>query len=139
MVALAIAGAVPILFPGSDERLVVQAYLFASEPVTEIPVTSTIPLSSTDSLDPPINNAEVALVKERERCLLVPAPADSGYDHYAGTDLDVHVFAVVDLKVTIGAVTATGRTTVPQPPNEASLSTTNVQTPDAAWRAFRRR
>jgi hypothetical protein len=130
VVALAIAACETDPFsPATDERFVVQAYLFAGEPVTDIRVTSILPLGSTDSLDPPINDAVVTLSKEGERYSLVPTPGNSGRYHYPGADLVVAVGDVFDLEVTARGITATARTTVPPPPDGLNLSTTELRMP----------
>jgi len=86
-VALAIAACGTDPFsPATDKRFVVQAYLYAGEPVTDIRITSTLPLGSTDSVAPPINDAAVTLVKEGERYPLAPTPGESGAYHDPGAD-----------------------------------------------------
>lgn len=112
--------------PAPDELFVVQAYLYAGEPVTDIRVTSTLPLGSADSVAPPINDAAVTLFKAGNGYSLVPTPGNSGKYHYPGTDLVVAVGDVFDLEVTVDGVTATARTTVPAPPAGVSLSTAEL-------------
>lgn len=148
-IALAVAAcdADPVA-PPLDGRFVVQAYLYAGEPVTDIRVTATLPLGATDSVAPPIHDAVVTLSRGQDRFPLVPTPGDSGYYHYPGDDLAVRVGDVFDLEVTVGDVTATARTTVPPPPTGVSLSPAELrvdgfwatepvvvrwQNPDGAW------
>jgi hypothetical protein len=118
--------------PMVEGRFVVQAYLYAGEPATEIRITHTLPVGSTDSVAPPINNAEVVLIKEGGRYLLVPTPGESGYYHYPGEDLVVTVGDIFDLEVTVQGVTATARTIVPPLPDGVNLSATRVQV-DGHW------
>jgi len=46
------------------DLVVVWAYLYAGEPVTNIKLSSTIPLDTDSSGAPPINNAVVTLIKD---------------------------------------------------------------------------
>lgn len=113
--------------PPDDGRFVVQAYLYADEPVTDVRVTATLALGAADSVAPPINDAGVVLARGGERFVLVPTPGNNGYYHYPGEDIAVREGDVFDLEVTVGGVTATGRTTVPSPPAEVSLSPTELR------------
>ena len=47
-----------------DDPIVVEAFLFAGEPIDDIHLSSVITLDSEDSLATPINDAAVKLVKE---------------------------------------------------------------------------
>lgn len=118
--------------PGSDPRLVVQAYLYAGEPVTSVRITSTLPLGATDSIAPPINDAEVVLTRGGERFALVATPGGSGYYHYPGGDLSIAGGDVFDLEVTARGVTATARTVVPSQPSAVALSATELRV-DGYW------
>ena len=55
------------LFVPESDLVVIRAYLYANEPVTEIQITSTLGLGSEDSIAPPINDAEVTLIKGGNR------------------------------------------------------------------------
>lgn len=112
--------------PAEDDRFVVQAYLYAGELVTDIRLTATLPLGSEDSTAPPIIDADVALIKNGEHYALVPSPGDSGYYHYPGDDLVIETGDVFDFEATVAGVTANARTTTPLPPDEISLSPTEL-------------
>ena len=105
-----------------NELIVVRGYLYSGEPVTDIQLTTTLPLGSEDTLAPPINNAHVSLSKNDRTYELIPSPGDSGYYHYAGDDLSVETGDIFDLFVEYGGETITGETTVPAPPEDVSLS-----------------
>ena len=53
----------PLEAPETD-LVVVEAFLFAAEPVRDIRITSTLPLSSGGTVAPPINDAEVRLIED---------------------------------------------------------------------------
>jgi len=109
---------------------VIRAYLYAGEPVAAVQVSSTLPVNSTDSVGSPINDAAVALVRRGERFTLVRSAGDSGFYHYAGSNLVVAVNDTFDLEVTALGKFATARTVVPPPPTSVTLSATTLTIPD---------
>jgi hypothetical protein len=123
--ALAACESDPLALP-TDERFVVQAYLFAGEPVTDVRITGTLPIGSPDTVAPPINDAEVTLIKDGARYSLALTPGDSGYYHYPGDDLVVAVGDVFGIEVSTNGIMATASTIVPPAPQSVSLSRTEV-------------
>jgi hypothetical protein len=112
-----------------EEQFVVQAFLYAGEPVTDVRVTKTRALSSEDTTVAPINDAEIRLTKRGVRYRLTPTGED-GYYHYAGTDLTVDVGDIFSLEVANDGKTATAETTVPPRPVNVTASKTTVLAPD---------
>jgi hypothetical protein len=112
---------------------VVRAYLYAGQPVRDISLSWTAPLldpdSTTDEISPPINDARVALIRSGIRYALVKSSGDSGYYHYAGTDLVVREGDTFDLEVTVDEQRLTARTTVPPRPTGASVSKATLKVP----------
>ena len=49
--------------PGGSVEAVIEAFLFAGEPVTDVRITSTVELGSADTVGVGINDAEVVLIK----------------------------------------------------------------------------
>jgi len=105
-----------------NELIVVRGYLYSGEPVTDIQLTTTLPLGSEDTLAPPVNNARVSLIKNSKTYELTLSPGDSGYYHYPGDDLSVETGDIFTLSVEYGGETITGITKVPAPPEDISLS-----------------
>jgi hypothetical protein len=100
--------------PDYSDILVVEAFLYAGEPARDIRLTETVPLS--DTIDaPPINDAQVALVKHGLAYTLA-ATGDSGYYEYLGSDLTVEARDTFDIEVSYLGTVATGETVVPEPP-----------------------
>jgi hypothetical protein len=62
-----------------NELLVVRAYLYAGEPVTDVQLTSTFALTSDDATGRSINDAKVILEKAGKTYLLTASSGDSGY------------------------------------------------------------
>jgi len=106
----------------APELLVVRGYIYAGEPVTDIQITKTLSLGSEATTAPPVNDAAVALVKDDQRYALVGSAGDSGYYHYAGTDLTVASGDEFEIEVTYAGQVTTGQTTVPLPPENITLS-----------------
>lgn len=110
-------------------ELVVEAFLFTDLPVDNIRVTEAIPLSQvsdTDSLERPVNDAQVSLARGSERFLLT-ASGEDGYYHYDGNDLTVSEGDVFQLNVQRGSTTVSATTAVPRPPVAVDLSTNQVE------------
>lgn len=118
-----------VLAPTGD-LLVVQAYLYANEPVDDIRVTMMLPLDAAqDSEMPPVNDATVLLSKDGQRYALTPSPGDSGYYHYDGSDLSVAAGDHFKLEVEYQNQLIAAETTVPQPPLNVSLSDAAIEVP----------
>jgi hypothetical protein len=119
-----------ILFYGCNEntvepgtgKIVVRAYLYAGEPVTDVQITGTIPLGSEDTSPTPINNAEVSLLKGDKKYVLKLSAGDSGYYNYSGTDLSIQTGDVFQIIVNYNGSAATAVTEVPPAPENLVIS-----------------
>ncbi len=109
--------------PGISE-VVVQAYLFAGEPIDDIKITSTLLLGSEDTTAPPINDADVYLIKEGKQYNLVAVPGDSGYYHYSGSDLEVEEGDSFEINISYDGEISKAETVVPPPPENVEISDT---------------
>jgi hypothetical protein len=111
-------------FVTPDSNLfVVQAYLYAGEPVRDVTVTGVLPIDAdSDDVAPPITNAFVVLTRESERFTLVPTSGNPGHYAYPGAELTVRTGDEFGIEVTVGSRTATATTTVPVPPSGLALS-----------------
>ncbi|HZS58250.1 MAG TPA: DUF4249 family protein [Gemmatimonadaceae bacterium] len=124
LVALLAAGcAAPPTLP-YQQRLVIRGYLYAYQPVSDVEITSTVPLTSSDTVGTPISDATVTLTTRGVTYTLTPTAAAAGYYHYAGTDLTVAIGDTFDLAVTVGSEAATARTIVPASPTGLTISST---------------
>ncbi len=112
-----------------DERFVLQAYLYANEPVWDISLKNAVPLTVADSVGEPINDAKVKLIKNGKTYNLV-LQGDSGYYAYPGNDLNVLAGDVFKIEATSNGMTATGETVVPEPPAGAAISQNVVEIPE---------
>jgi len=99
-----------------DSLVMLRAYLFAGQPVTEIRLTAALPLGSEDSTAPTIDDAQVTLTKDGGRYLLEPTSGRPGFYHYAGSDLVVETGDEFGIEVAYYGKLATATTTVPPAP-----------------------
>ena len=110
---------------------VVQAFLFAGEPVTDVTVFGVLAIDAdSTAVAEPISNAQVVLIRGGVRFELHPNPDDAGRYAYVGTDLTAAVGDVFELEVTHDGITATAETVVPSPPAGLTLSEDSVAAPE---------
>ena len=111
------------VFKPEHNLVVVQAYLYAGQPVQDVMVTSTLGLGSTDTIAPPIVDAQVQLVKDGLCYLLQPSWWKKGNYYYTGdcpecpvSELTVEEGDEFTLEVLYYDKVATATTVVPPPP-----------------------
>lgn len=109
-------------------QFVVEAFIYAGEPIDDIKIKSTFPLSDEDDTSTPINNAEVSLMKNGERFALIPS-GDEGLYHYPNDDVTVETGDVFQLEVVHNGITALAETTVPTPTEGLSISIDSLKVP----------
>jgi len=105
-----------------NELIVVRAYLYAGESVTDVQLTSTFALTSDDTTGRPINDAKASLEKAGKVYQLTASRGDSGYYHYADNDLLVRVGDRFKISVEHNGQIATGETIIPSPPRNLTIS-----------------
>lgn len=109
-----------------SNKFVIEAFLFAGEPIDDIYIKTTFPISEVDDQSTPISDASVSLIKNDKIYGLIPSDS-AGFYHYPNTDLTVETGDSFELVVTYNDVTATATTVVPTP-------TTGLQvTPDTMF------
>jgi len=109
------------IVPGED-LVVIRGFIYANEPVREIQLTSTLPLGSEDLNAPPVNDAEIILIKNGTGYQLEPSTGDSGYYHYGGSDLSIEAGDKLEIQINYEGVVITGETEVPPPPEDITIS-----------------
>jgi len=110
-----------LLLP-EQELVVVRAFLFAGEPVTEIQLKTTYPITSDETDGGPINDASVSLLRNGTTYPLVASPGDSGYYHYPGADLQVNVGDEFELLVEHNGKEIRATTAIPAEPEAIAIS-----------------
>lgn len=112
----------------ADNQFVVEAFIYAGEPIQDIRIKTVFPLADEDDTSTPINDAQVTILKKGERFSLIPS-ASEGYYHYPNSDLLVEINDVFDLEVTHNGITATAQTIVPTPTLGLRISTDSLKVP----------
>jgi hypothetical protein len=107
-----------------EEQLVLQAYLYADEPVTEITIMLSRPLSSSDTVNTLISTANVLLYKNNTGYQLTPSLHDPGKYYYAGNDLSIYSNDEYSIAVNYNGMIATASTIVPLKPVTMTLNNT---------------
>lgn len=129
-----------LVFKPEHNLVVVQAYLYAGQPIEDILITSTLGLGSTDTIPPPIFDAQVQLIKNGDCYLLQPRSWKKGFYFYpcGGPEdpevplpeggLTVEEGNVFTLEVLYYDKVATATTVIPPPPTgiKVSLDTLSV-------------
>ncbi len=118
--------------PEDDARqVVVEAFLFAGEPVDDIRLSRTVPLGEDPALAPTVDDAIVTLVRGSGRWLMrrLEEPGAYGYPH---DDLQVREGDLFRIEVEAFGRTATGETTVPGPPDGVQLDKDRLEVPELA-------
>ena len=109
-------------------QFVVEAFLFAGEPVDDIRVKTVFPLTDEVDTSEPINDAEVVLMRASETFPLVSSGSDGLY-HYPGDDLEVRTGDIFQLEITHNGITAMAETEVPTPTQGLNLSQDSIIVP----------
>ena len=109
-------------------QFVVEAFLYAGEPIDDIRVKTTFPLTQEEDTSVPINDARVTLIKNGQRYDLMASGSD-GYYNYPGTDLEVTTDDVFQLEVEHSGILATAETRVPTPTTGLEISQDSIKVP----------
>jgi hypothetical protein len=131
LVALtACEGSTSVLEPDLD-GYVVQAFLFAGEPVQDVTVTGLLPIGAdTTEVPDPISDASISLFRGDERFDLIATAGEPGRYHYPDVDLTVATGDAFRLEITANGRSASAATVVPSPPEGLELSADSLVAPD---------
>ena len=117
-------------------QFVIEAFLFAGEPIDDIRIKSTFPLASENDISSPISDAEVTIIKEGQRFPLIPSEED-GFYHYPNDDLSVETNDVFQLEVIYNGISTVAETIVPTPTVGLVLSEDSLKVPQLPFSAGR--
>lgn len=127
--SLACEGDLEFVAPDPD-TFVIQAFIFADEPVEWVTVSGVLPIDADSTeVAPVISNAEITIFRGAERFDLQPTSGEPGRYHYSGDDLDIQIGDVFRLEVTVDDRTATAETVVPMAPVGLGLSADSLIAP----------
>lgn len=108
-----------------EQNLVLQAYLYADEPVTDITVMMSRPISSTDTSNELVSEANVTLYKNGVAYQLTASSSPGKYA-YIGSDLQVQSGDQYTIQVAYDGITASAETKVPPKPVGLSTNTPTI-------------
>ena len=127
--SLACEGDLEFVAPDPD-TFVIQAFIFADEPVEWVTVSGVLPIDADSTeVAPVISNAEITIFRGAERFDLQPTSGEPGRYHYSGDDLDIQIGDVFRLEATVDDRTATAETVVPMAPVGLGLSADSLIAP----------
>ena len=109
-----------------EKNLVLQAYLYADEPVTDITVMLSSPISSSDTSNELISGANVILYKNGDTYQLTSSSFSAGNYVYMGSDLQIQSGDQYAIHVIYDGITASAETKVPPKPIGLSTNTTTI-------------
>ena len=115
LIMLAVAACDDPVDPFEADLVVVEAFLFAGEPVRDVRLTATVSLGGDPALAPTIDDADVTLFKDGVAYVLASV-GDSGRYEYTGIDLVVAEGDEFRIEVAYFGRVAVGETIVPAPP-----------------------
>lgn len=98
-----------------NNNYVVEAYVFAGEPVREVTIKALVPLSEPEGTSSILENAKVTLLKSGNSYALSYNPSTRKYE-YLGNDLNINNNEVVQLETEVNGRVATATTQVPTAP-----------------------
>jgi len=104
-----------------SQRIVVQAYLYAGEPVKDFYLTELLPYGSSEDSIQKISDAQVSVIYNDNEFLLSKGEED-GYYHYSGSDLIIKEGEKYQLKIQYEDIIASATTIVPAPPENLQIS-----------------
>ena len=110
------------------DLVVVEAFLYAGLPVSDIRLTNANPLNRDDSVAAPVNDAAVRLIKGGRIYDLVQTDTQGRY-HYPGNDLAVEAGDEFRLEIAAGGHEVSAVTTVPPKPVGVALSDSELVVP----------
>jgi len=114
-----------------DEVVVLWGFIFAGEQVDDIQLTGTLPLDAdTSDIPPPINNADVTIVKEGIGYNCELSPNDNGYYQYNGDDLLIEINDVLSIEVIWNEEHIYAESIVPETPINVTISNDTYMIPD---------
>lgn len=114
----------------NKDLVVVQGFIYADQPVTDILLTEVLPLGSEDTLAPTISNAEIYLSRGSDKYLLIPNEELDGFYYYPGNDLIISSGDELSLEVNVNDQKLLSETIVPPKPTNLELDSDTLVIPE---------
>ncbi|MCU0391727.1 MAG: DUF4249 domain-containing protein [Thermoflexibacter sp.] len=120
---IALVACTKIELNGSQtDKAVLQGYLYANQPITEIQITRIIPKETEENLSLPITDAQVYVSTEGKKYELTHNPRKQGFYEYKGTDLKVVTGKKYEIEFQYFGRTTTAETVVPSAPKSVNMT-----------------
>lgn len=103
-----------------DSKLVLEGYLFQGEVVDSVHITKTVSFESTDTVYPPVSNAQVVITWNNKPFTL--QSIGKGYYNCNDNNLKIKVGDTYGIAVNYNGTTATSSTVIPSIPTGINLS-----------------
>jgi hypothetical protein len=109
----------------NSNMIVIQAYLYPGEPVTNFQITNLLSFASADTIIRPVSNAIVSISGNGKTYQLMAADTNGNYA-YMGNDLQILPLSTYIMNVNYNNKIITSQTTVPLPPDSVALSDSTI-------------
>lgn len=121
-------------FNEGETAPVVQAYLYAGEPVDDVRLTELVPFISEAEEVPVITEANIAILANGNRYPLSAVPDSAGLYYYPGEDLTIETGRSYQLELTHQDKLVTAETIVPPAPQAVAISQDDIAVPQIITR-----
>ncbi len=112
------------LDPTADlEKAVLEGFLYANSPVDSIRIANLVPYGTELESVASTQNLDVFLTWQGQDFLLSPSAGDSGYYHYAGSDLEILSGETYAISFEYAGKSVSASTTLPTPPTGLNIET----------------
>lgn len=112
--------------PPVPDSFVVQAYVFAGEPIDQVYVTGMLPIDAEEGdVAPPVRDAAITILRGPDRFDLVPMPGEPGRYRFEG-DPAIQIGDNLTLQVSYDGKNASATTIVPPAPVGLELSSDDL-------------
>jgi hypothetical protein len=121
----------------TSNQVVIQAYLFPGQPITNFQITNLLSFASADTLIRPVSTATVSISGNGKTYQLQPADTNGNYT-YTGNDLQILPLSTYSMIVKYQNQIITSQTTVPVAADSVVLSDSilNIDTTLLSGRGF---
>lgn len=110
----------------SDNKVVVEAFLFAGQKVENIKLSTLLAYGGTDTVARPINDAQIDIVWKNNNYRLVSSN-DSGEYHYPGNELQIIENEVYEFRLNYNGTNISALTICPPKPASVALTKDTMQ------------
>lgn len=116
--------------PSTADTVILEAYLYAGEPVDSIRLSQLVPfLVDDENATYEIDDAEIFITWREQQYKLIPTDGHLGYYHYPGTDLEIVEGEKYNIEFEYFDKNISATTTVPTAPSDLEISVGEIEIP----------